>query len=56
MTPSAVALALQIPGGMAQALGIRSLRQLAEPGPDPDSAARLLLELLDEGLQPWPLN
>ncbi len=47
MTPSAAILALQMPGGMAQALGLRSLAQLAEPGPDPDSAGRLLAELLD---------
>ena len=47
MTPSAATLALMLPGGMAQALGLRSLAQLAEPGPDPDSAGRLLAELLD---------
>jgi hypothetical protein len=47
MTPSAAAFALQLPGGLDQALGFRSMRQLAEPGPDPDSAERLLLELLE---------
>jgi hypothetical protein len=47
MTPSAATLALMLPGGMAQAMGLRSLAQLAEPGPDPDSAGRLLAELLD---------
>jgi hypothetical protein len=48
MTPSAVPLLLQIPGGFAVALGLRSLGQLAEPGPDPESAARCLQELLEE--------
>ena len=47
MTPSAATLALMLPGGMAQAMGLRSMGQLAESGPDPDSAARLLAELLD---------
>ena len=47
MTPSAATLALQIPGGIAVAMGLRSLGQLAEPGPDPDSAGRLLAEILD---------
>ena len=47
MTPSAATFALMMPGGMAQAMGLRSLTQLAEPGPDPDSAERLLAELLD---------
>lgn len=47
MTPSAAVLAMQMPGGMAQAMGLRSLGQLAESGPDPDSAARLLAEILD---------
>ena len=47
VVPSAVSLLLQIPGGIAQAMGLRSLAQLAEPGPDPDSAGRLLAELLD---------
>jgi hypothetical protein len=47
MTPSAATLALVLPGGMAQAMGLRSLGQLAEPGPDPESTARLLGELLD---------
>ena len=48
MTPSAVALALQIPGGMAQALGLRSMRQFMEPSGDPDSAERLVQELIEE--------
>lgn len=52
MTPSAVSLALQLPGGFAVAQGLRSLGQLAESGPDPDSAARLLAELLDAALEP----
>lgn len=47
MTPSAVPLALQLPRGLDQAQGLRSMGQLAEPGPDPESAARLLAELLD---------
>ena len=47
MTPSAATLALMLPGGMAQAQGLRSMAQLSEPGPDPDSAERLLAELLD---------
>jgi hypothetical protein len=50
MTPSAVVLALQLGRGMAQAYGLRSLGQLAEPGRDPDSVERLLLELLDREL------
>jgi hypothetical protein len=48
MTPSAAILALQMPGGMAEAMGLRSLGQLSESGPDPDSAERLLAELLAE--------
>jgi hypothetical protein len=47
MMPSAATFALQMPGGMAQAMGLRSLGQLAEPGPDPESSERYLLELLD---------
>ena len=47
MTPSAATLALMLPGGQAPAMGLRSLGQLAAPGPDPDSAERLLAELLD---------
>jgi hypothetical protein len=47
MTPSAVVLALQLGRGMAQVYGLRSLGQLSEPGQDPDSVERLLLELLD---------
>lgn len=49
MTPSAVPLLLQIPGGVSVAMGVRSLGQFTEPGPDPDSAERLLLEILDAG-------
>ena len=48
MIPSAVPLALQLPRGLDQAQGLRSLGQLAEPGPDPESAARCLQELLEE--------
>ena len=48
MTPSAATLALQMPGGIAVAMGLRSLGQLAEPGPDPESPERLLAELLAE--------
>jgi len=48
MTPSATVLALQLPGGIDQALGLRSLRQLVEPGPDPESAQRYLQEILEE--------
>lgn len=47
MTPSAATFALQIPGGLAQAYGLRSMGQISEPGSDPDSAERLLQELLD---------
>lgn len=49
MTPSAVVLALSLPGGLAVALGLRSMGQLSEPGPDPDSAERYFLELLEGG-------
>lgn len=48
MNPSATALALQLPRGTAQAMGLCSLGQLSEPGPDPDSVERLLLEVLGE--------
>lgn len=48
MMPSAAVLALQIPGGMAQALGLRSLRQFIEPSGDPDSAERLVQALIEE--------
>lgn len=48
MIPTAVTLALQLPHGVDQALGIRSLGQLVEPGPDPDSAERLVQEILEE--------
>lgn len=44
--PSAVSLALMLPGGLAQALGSRSLGQLCEPSFDPEDPVRLLLELL----------
>lgn len=47
MMPSAVPLLLQIPGGIAVARGARSLGQFIEPGPDPESAGRYLLEILD---------
>jgi hypothetical protein len=47
MTPSAATFALMLPGGLAQAMGLRSLGQLSESGPDPDSAERLLAEILD---------
>lgn len=47
MTPSAASFAMILPHGLEQAYGLRSMGQLAEPGGDPDSAARLLLELLD---------
>ena len=47
MIPSAATFALQLPGGLAQAFGLRSMGQLTEPGPDPDSATRLLQEFLD---------
>ena len=50
MTPSAATLALMLPGGVAQAMGLRSLGQLIEPGPDPDSRERLLAELLTDEL------
>lgn len=40
-------LALSLPGGMALAMGRRSLMQTLEPGPDPDSASRLAQELLE---------
>lgn len=50
MTPSAATFALMLPGGMAQAMGLRSMRQLIEPGPDPDSRERLLAELLTDEL------
>lgn len=46
-TPSAAVVALQIPGGAAQANGARSLGQLSEPGPDPDSPQRYLQELMN---------
>lgn len=49
MTPSAATFAMMLPHGLEQAYGLRSMGQLAEPGGDPDSAARLLLELLDSG-------
>jgi hypothetical protein len=39
-----------LPGGMAQAMGLRSMGQLIEPGPDPDSRERLLVELLTDEL------
>ncbi len=47
MTPSAAVLALQIPGGMAQAMGLRSLGQISEPGPDPDDPRRYLMQLMN---------
>lgn len=47
MTPSAAVLALQIPGGLAQAMGLRSLGQLCEPGPDPDDPRRYLAQILN---------
>jgi hypothetical protein len=47
LIPSAIPFCLGLPGGRAQALGFRSMSQLAEPGGDPDSVERLLLELLD---------
>lgn len=46
MSPSTVAFALQLQGGMAQVLGLRSMGQLAEPSWDPEDPARLLLEML----------
>jgi len=50
VTPSAATLALMLPGGLAQAMGLRSMGQLIEPGPDPDSPERLLAELLTDEL------
>ena len=50
MTPSSATLALMLPGGLAQAMGLRSMGQLIEPGPDPDSPERLLAELLTDEL------
>lgn len=47
MPPSAAVLALQLPGGLAQAMGLRSLGQLCEPGADPDSPQRYLQELMN---------
>jgi hypothetical protein len=49
MSPSAVPLLLQIPGGLAVAQGIKSLRQFVEPSGDPESAQRNLLELIEGG-------
>lgn len=45
--PSVVCLALQLPRGRDQVLGLISMRQLLEPGGDPDSAGRLAQELLE---------
>ena len=49
MKPSAAVLALNIPGGQAVAQGLRTVGQLSEPGPDPDSAERYFQELLEGG-------
>ena len=48
MTPTAAILALQLSGGLAQALGLRSMPQFIEPSGDPDSAERLVQELVEE--------
>lgn len=45
--PSAAMIALLLPGGMALALGQRSLSQLCQPGPDPESAWRIVQEILE---------
>ena len=45
--PTAAMIALILPGGLALALGRRSLMQILEPGPDPDSAERLAQEILE---------
>ena len=45
--PTAAMLALILPGGLDLALGRRSLLQVLEPGPDPDSAERLAQELME---------
>lgn len=47
MTPSVAALAIQLPRGRDQIMGHISMGQLTEPGGDPDSAARLVQELLE---------
>ncbi len=48
-TPSAASLALTLPGGLAVALGEKTLGQFVEPSGDPESARRLVQELLDGG-------
>lgn len=45
--PTAAMLALTLPGGMDLAMGRRSMMQILEPGPDPDSAERLAQELME---------
>lgn len=44
---TAVLIALTLPGGMDLAMGRRSVMQILEPGPDPDSAERLGQELME---------
>lgn len=48
MMPSAIVLSLQMPGGLAQAMGSRSMKQFIELSGDPDSAQRLVQELIEE--------
>lgn len=45
--PTAAMLALMLPGGLALAMGHRSIMQAIEPGPDPESAERLAQELME---------
>ena len=47
MSPSVATLALMLPRGRDQVLGRISMKQLLEPGGDPDSAERLVQELLE---------
>ena len=44
---TAAMIALSLPGGLALALGRRSMMQTLEPGPDPESAERLAQEILE---------
>jgi hypothetical protein len=43
---SVIVFALHLPGGISQALGLRSMGQLSEPSWDPEDPARLLLEMI----------
>lgn len=45
--PTAAMLALMLPGGMDLAQSKRSMMQILEPGPDPDSAERLAQEVME---------